>query len=86
MLASIGIPCLVEADVPIASLAVHGGIASKMVRQFLINREVEIREPVEHEDRAVHPIPAQSIRRIIQFPEPDFIALTRCDTWTQPLR
>jgi hypothetical protein len=42
-------------------------------------------EPLDHEDRATRPLPPDSIRRIIRFPEPDFIRLTKCDEWDVPL-
>src|SRR5713226_6661167 len=34
----IGTPCIVEADIPIASLGKHGGLAFKIVRRFLKSR------------------------------------------------
>jgi len=86
ILKSIGKPCLVEADVPIASLETHSFLDEKVARQFLINRGLEIGELVNHEDRAKRPIPATHIRRIIQFPEDDFITLTKCNTWKPLLK
>jgi hypothetical protein len=85
ILARIGTPCLVEADVPIASLPGPGGLDMKVARQYVIWRGFKTSEPVEHEDRAQAPIAAKSIRRIIQFPEPDFRALTGYNTWKRPL-
>jgi hypothetical protein len=86
VLKSIGKPCLVEADVPIASLEIHSSLDDKVARQFLINRGLETGEPVNHEDRAKWPISATHIRRIIQFPEDDFITLTKCNTWKPSLK
>ncbi len=81
----IGTPCIVEADVPIASLAQHGGLVFKIARRFLISHGYQTSEPVEHEDRSVHPIPAECVRRVFVYPEPDFLALTGCSTWREPL-
>jgi hypothetical protein len=81
----IGVPCLVEADVPIASLEIHSYLDSKVARRFLVKRGLKTIESIDHEDRAKQPIPAGNIRRIIRFPERDFIRLTRCDKWTPPL-
>jgi hypothetical protein len=85
ILAKIGTPCLVEADVPIASRPGPSFLDMKAARQFLIWRGYQTVEPVEHEDRATQPISAGNIRRIIQFPEPDFVTLTGCDDWKPPL-
>jgi hypothetical protein len=81
----IGTPCLVEADVPIASLPVHGGLSSKVARRFLVSRGHHTIEPVEHEDRIKRPLPAENIRRIIRFPEADFLTLTGCSGWQRAL-
>lgn len=82
VLARIGAPCLVEADVPTLG---PGFLDMKVARQFLIWRGFTTSEPVEHEDPAGRGIPAQNIRRIIKFLEPDFIALTQRDRWRRPL-
>lgn len=54
----IGTPCVVEANIPIASLGKHAGLSFKIVRRFLKSRGFRTRELV--------------IRRIVCFPEPDF--------------
>jgi hypothetical protein len=85
VLARIGTPCLVEADVPIASMKGPGFLDMKVARQFLMARGFSSSEPVEHEDRAEKAIPARNIKRVIQFPEQEFIKLTRCGGWKRPL-
>ena len=84
-LSCIGIPCLVEADVPIALLGRHGGLAFKIVRRFLISRGYRTAEPTDHEDHIDHPLPAENVRRVIRFPDPDFYSLTGCSEWCRPL-
>lgn len=84
-LKSFGVPCLVEADVPIASLAHHSFLEIHFYRQFLINRGLETVEDIHHESCAVQPVPARNVRRIIRFPALDFVALTQCDLWVPPL-
>jgi hypothetical protein len=81
----IGTPSIVEADVPIASLGKHAGLSFKIVRRFLKSRGFKTREPTDHEDRIEKPLPAENIRRIIRFPEPDFCLLTGCAEWCRPL-
>jgi hypothetical protein len=85
VLRGIGTPCLVEAVVPISSLEPHGGLYAKVVRRFLNSRGSQTTEPVDHEDRIKRPLPATNIRRIITFPADEFLALTRCDEWRNPL-
>jgi hypothetical protein len=84
VIASIGTPCLVEADVPIALLAPHS-FAFKIVRRFLVSRGFETCEPVDHEDRIKQPLPATAVRRIIRYPAPEFCKLTGCDAWRTPI-
>lgn len=83
-ISSVGVPCLIEADVPIAILEPNGGLCFKIVRRFLITRGYQTNEPIDHEDRIKHPLPAENIRRIISFLEPDFVTLTGCDRWDDP--
>ena len=85
VLKSLGVPCLVEADVPIATLAKHSFPEIHIYRQFLMNRGLKTVECVHHESPSVQPVPARNVRRIIRFPEEDFIAFTQCDSWTPPL-
>jgi hypothetical protein len=85
ILARIGIPCLVEADVPIASLRGPSFLDVKAYRQFLAGRGWQTRERFEHDDYATHAISATNIRRVIEFPHADFLALTHCAAWTLPL-
>lgn len=77
----IGTPCIVEANVPIASLEMYIGLAFKIVRRFLISNGYDPREPTDHEDCINCPLPAENIRRIIRFPDPDFLSLTGCSDW-----
>jgi len=86
ILTVIGIPCLVEVDVPIASFPRYTFLDERFYRQFLINRGFGTSEPCEHEDRATCSIPPENVRRIIRFPDPEFVVLTDCNGWIPPLR
>ena len=35
--------------------------------------------------RIVRPLPAANVRRVIRFPSPDFLELTRCLEWVRPI-
>ena len=85
VLERIGIPCLVEAEVPIASLEPHGGLDFKIIRRYLIHRGFQTCEPVDHEDRIKNELPTACIRRIIRYPDPEFLSLTGCDEWSAGL-
>jgi len=78
-----GIPCLVEAVVPIAAL--KGSLEFKIVRRYLKSRGFQTSEPVDHEDRAVVPLGPDWILRIMEYPDPEFVALTGCDKWRRKL-
>lgn len=84
-LAKIGVPCIIEALVPIESLPRHSWLESKLIGRFLVSRGFETVEEFDHEDRAISPIPARNISRIIRFPEAEFISLTGCNEWKSPL-
>ncbi len=84
-LMSIGQPYLIEAAVPISSLALNF-FGQKVARQYLINRGFQATEPTEHEDRAFSPIAAENIVRCIVHGDPDFSELTGCDSWSPPLQ
>lgn len=84
-LSRIGTPCLIEVDVPIMSLSSHCSITSIISRVFVKNRGLETPEECESEGYAVVAIPKENIKRIIRFPSEDFIALTKCDQWDEPI-
>jgi hypothetical protein len=84
-LRGIGTPCIIEANVSITALEVHSFLDIKVARRFLVDRGHETVEPLDHEDRAKQPISASNIRRILQHPEPKFLNLTACASWSPPL-
>lgn len=84
-IASIGTPCLVDADIPISILARNSFLDLKIIRRFLVSRGWKTAEHLDHEDRIKGPLAAEFIRRVIKFPEPDFLALTGCHSWKRSL-
>jgi hypothetical protein len=81
----IGLPCIIEALVPIASLRRHSFLPDKVARRYLVSRGHRTVEPVDHDGAIEHPLPAVNIRKVILFPAPEFIALTGCDGWRNPI-
>lgn len=84
VLEKIGTACLVEADVPIAFLK-DLRTAFKIVARFLVSRGYETTEPLGHDDRIVHPLPATAVRRVIRHSTAAFRELTGCDAWRNPI-
>jgi hypothetical protein len=84
-LQSIGVPVLIEADVPIAWMRPLSSLPDKVVRRFLVAHGHRTYERLEHEDYSQRPLPRARIRRAIRFPEPEFIELTGCAGWHAPL-
>ena len=84
-ISSIGLPCIIEAVVPLSSLGHLGFLPMKVARRFLISRGHQTVEPVDHEGAITSPLPAVNIRRIIMFRSPEFAVLTGCEQWQRPL-
>jgi hypothetical protein len=80
---TIGLPCIVEALVPIASLGHLDFLPMKVARRYLISRGYRTVEPVNHDGAITCPLPAANIRQVVLFPSPEFIKLTDCDGWSQ---
>lgn len=85
-LREIGVPSLVEAAVPIRFLSSPYRAATAIARLDLIHRGKTIREPSVFEDYSVRAIDPTQIRRVIRFPDQEFIALTGCGNWKPQLR
>ena len=84
-LSSIGTARIVEADVPIALLREFGYLEPNIYRRYLISRGACNLPLCDYEDCIVHPLPAENVRCIISFPEPDFCSLTHCSDWDNPI-
>lgn len=82
-LKAIGNPCIIEADVPIKMLPEAGGLTLNIVRRYFVSHGFETVEPVDHKDRSKYPLPAENVRRVLRYPDPEFIELTGCDSWGQ---
>lgn len=85
ILRRLGIPAVIEADIPIASLNPHSFLTTKIVRRYFTHRGGIIGEDLKHEGYAVSSLPPAAIRGIVRFPDSEFIDLTRCDLWRTAL-
>ena len=80
-IASIGLPRIVEAVVPIRSLPIHGNLELSIYRRHLFSRGNHTIKVADYEDCIVFPLPSKNIRCVISFPDPDFYSLTGCREW-----
>ncbi|MEI7035905.1 hypothetical protein [Fulvimonas yonginensis] len=85
LLRRLGVPCIVEADVPLAWLPNTFRVATSVARRDLIHHGEPVTEPVEVEHYSVRAIPGDLIRAVHRFPGPQFIALSGCDKWRASL-
>jgi hypothetical protein len=84
ILRRIGMPCLIEAHVPIRSLAVQGDPVFKIVSEFIHSIGTVAVERFAYEGRIIRPLPAAYVCRVIPFPESEFMTLTGCAVWRSP--
>jgi hypothetical protein len=76
---------IVEAEVPISILPHYSWLDMKVARRFLVSQGFQTREPYDHEDRIICALPAKNVRRILSFPDPSFVELSDCNSWTEPM-
>jgi len=80
-LLNIGIPCVIKAMVPIASLKGSYYPDSAMIRAFLSKCGHRLENEIEHEGFSAKIIEAQNIIEIIDYPSDRFNALTQFNSW-----
>lgn len=85
VLERVGVPSIVVADVPIRLLERNSSLVITLVRRHFQNRGNEIVESARHETYTRFPLPAEAIRRVVCFPEAEFLELTGCERWRNPL-
>lgn len=76
ILREIGKPCIVEADIPISSLNPDCGLTFNIARNFLKNNGRQTNECYDFSAYSKKNILPSQIKKIFQFPDPDFIALS----------
>ena len=80
-LRSIGTPCLVEAEIPIAMLGNGHRPTLTVVALYLRSRGLDNADHLVFEDRITEPLPPHKVRRVIRYPDADFLHLTGCEPW-----
>lgn len=78
----IGVPCLIEVVVRIGDL---GHNTAMRLCEIYLKHLGHKTEPTEFEDYTTAPVPATHVTRIIEFPSDEFVRLTGCDRWSEPL-
>jgi len=84
VLKQIGIPCVIQAKIPIAGLDTLS-LAFNMIGTYLKGKS-NYREPTRHDNYSLMPIKAENITKIIKFPSYEFNRLTRHTTWRTQLQ
>ncbi|RSU72136.1 hypothetical protein BRX37_20230 [Sphingomonas sp. S-NIH.Pt3_0716] len=84
ILRSTGVPCVVEAAIPMSYFQDSLGYETHIVRQFCGWRAERSYDGVPH-DRALAPVPPHLIRRIVTSHDPEFAALSGCAAYYEPL-
>jgi hypothetical protein len=85
ILGCIGQACVIEADVPVHSLAPYGSLGKHTVDTYLAWFGVDPGDDPKHEAAAIQPIPAKNIVCVIRFGDNDFESLTDCSSWDPPI-
>ncbi|HDS1082895.1 hypothetical protein B9Y76_19820 [Stenotrophomonas maltophilia] len=86
VLKSLGSPALVEAVVPVAFLSTTNGLAKAVARLDLIHQGVRSSEyPDKFEDYSTQALEASMVRRVVLHPGSEFLELTQCQQWYEPL-
>ncbi len=87
LLRSMGRPALIEAHVPASYLSNTFRLASAVYRADLANQGLRTKErPGRFEDYSTRPLDSRMVRQVLRYPEPEFIRLTGCKKWNQPLK
>jgi hypothetical protein len=81
----IGIPCVVKAVVPMKMLQDSCLPDTAIIREFLRSEGHNITNPVEHVGFSIGAIPPDNVIEIIEYPDPRFIELTKCNEWGERL-
>lgn len=81
VLRQIGIPAVVEADVPVADLKSARKVATSIVRSYLKSQGEKVVEPIAAEHYAVRDLSSDCIKRIYEFPSVEFARITGCNSW-----
>ncbi|EKD73845.1 MAG: hypothetical protein ACD_45C00175G0005 [uncultured bacterium] len=79
----IGIPCIIKANVAIASMEDSKFPDGALARVLLLSFGHELKIPIKHEGYSIKNISADKIIEIIEYPSEKFIELTRCTTWNK---
>jgi hypothetical protein len=77
-----GIPCIIEAAIPLASIASsYTDIPKRILCAYLLRRQVITASKDDPEGYVVEDIPSERVLRVIRFSDPEFASFTQCDRW-----
>ncbi|WP_374618602.1 hypothetical protein [Devosia sp.] len=87
VIAGIGRPAIVEAEIPLAWCGGDRGLrlAMNIGQRFVVARGTRSPKAMHVEDNIKRPLPPELIRRVHVFPAPEFLRLSGCASWSSPL-
>lgn len=85
VLRNIGRPCIIEADIPVSFLSQHSELTDRTVNNFLKNRGYATNNYCDLVACSTKNISSSQIKKIFQFPDPDFIELSGCNDCDESL-
>jgi len=87
IIAAIGKPAIVEAEIPIAWCGGNRGLrlAMNIGQRFVVARGTPSRNSSHVEDNIKQHLPGEFIRQVHVHPSPEFVRLAGCADWYRPL-
>jgi hypothetical protein len=78
----VGVPCIVEAAIPVRAIASSfTQIPARMLSVYLKHRQVQASLRDDAEGYVREAVTSERVRRVIQLPDADFTSLTACERW-----
>lgn len=84
-LRALGTACIIEAAVPVREIEAYGSIGKRLLCWYLHRRDVRTEDGDHWEGHTKVVIPASCVRRVVRRSDPDFVKLTDCDEWDEPI-
>ncbi|MBZ9905289.1 hypothetical protein LB557_04585 [Mesorhizobium sp. BR115XR7A] len=87
VIAGVGRPAIVEAEIPVAWCGRDRGLrlAMNIGQRYVIAQGTRSPNSTDVEDNIKRPLPAELVRAVHVFPAPEFLTLSGCSDWHHPL-
>jgi len=85
VLKNIGIPCVINAIVPMRSIPNSRLPWKEMIGTFLASKGFKLDNPTDYEGYSIESITSENIIEIIEYPTEKFYTLTGCRDWSNKI-